>query len=111
MDIDYKCSGQNIHDLLKEFIYVEILKGEFTVDSPKESLLILDGKRYTQNKYTDAYLFDPFFSSLNFELKRKQGQFITNFQVVNPQKIELRLCKKDSPKYWLCDEEFIILIG
>lgn len=30
---------------------------------------VLDQKQYTQDKYTNSYLFDPFFNSIKFILK------------------------------------------
>jgi len=75
LDIKYFFEMKNkeklhLSKLLEDYVRKLIETERFSVTTPVESILILDGKKYSTNEYTDAYLFDPFFGSVAFELKK-----------------------------------------
>ena len=70
------------------YVQSQIIRETFRIDSPRESLVILDGKKYTQNENSGSYLFDPFFNTLRFEIKRKDGKPHTeSFKVVKSDEL------------------------
>lgn len=95
LDIDYSFNRSHISESLRKncqlYVKSQIIRETFRIDSPREALVILDGKKYTQNENSGSYLFDPFFNILKFEIKRKDGKLHTeSFKVVEAQELTFR---------------------
>lgn len=55
-----------IKSLFKSFIVNQISKVNFKINADTNKLRIFADKEFTQDKYTGAYTFDPFFNIVKF---------------------------------------------
>ena len=70
-------------------------------------MVILDGKKYTQNDSSGSYLFDPFFNILKFEIKRIDGQPHTeSFKVVESNELTFSYETNTNSEFWLDNRIF-----
>jgi hypothetical protein len=92
LDLNYECSYEgekfNLKAYVEKYVQLYLKDIDLQVLTPKAKIPIMDDKLYQKSNDCGNYVFDPFFDSVQFFIKRKNNTpFERTFKIKGAPKI------------------------